>query len=187
MGGDTRYVREQVDASVFLPLFKRFLVAAVDVSVGALKPLGDQTNVSLSDRFFNQMRGYAIVGDHDTETLEAHGGNVKTNVTARIILRIAALDRFLKSISSSLNIHFHTFANAAQVSNMDLNNTDYKQQAESWLKTLQASYGIGFVLSLFFGRFEFNYSQPYIVQGSTISDSHRKNFNQFGIHFAYNL
>jgi outer membrane protein assembly factor BamA len=173
-----------MDADIFVPLFKQFLVAAVNVSIGAVKPIGGETTVSLSDRFFEQVRGYKVVGAFDSETLEQHGGNVKASATARLILRSAAIERFLNNISSPLKMHAHAFVNAGNVAQVDFDK-DYAKTAQDFLQGLQASYGIGIVLGLFFGRFEFNYSIPIDIRGVTTAQN--KYFNNFGIHFVYNF
>jgi outer membrane protein assembly factor BamA len=183
-GGDAKFIRGQVDADVFIPLFKQFLVAAVNVSIGAVKPIGGETTVSLSDRLFEQVRGYKVVGAFDPDTLEQHGGNLKAAATARLIFRSAPVERFLNNLSSPVKMHIHAFANAGNVAKVDFDQ-DYKKTAQEFMEGLQASYGIGFVLGLFFGRFEFNYSIPIDIRG--ITTAQKKHFSNFGMHFVYNF
>jgi len=184
LGGDVHHLSGKVDFSAYKPLLKKFLIAAVDLSMGHIIPTSSQesSSISITDRLFERVRGYRCVGDFEKNSLEQKGGNFAMSACAKLILKNKVVDDLLASC-----LRAHLFINAGNVVNLDGDaskryNEDVVRQ---FIQDAQASFGVGFLLGLGGFKVELNYAVPYYLTKDSFPGDHQKHFSKFGIHVSF--
>ncbi|MFW5834597.1 MAG: outer membrane protein assembly factor BamA [Pseudomonadota bacterium] len=115
LGGDRTFIRHELTASYYQPLWRDDVVANIRFLGGHVTGIGD--DVKLTNRFFvggNDFRGFAVagIGPRDRETGDALGGNLYYVGTAEL--------RFPLGLPQDLGFFGRAFVDAGALTDIDV-------------------------------------------------------------------
>ena len=155
VGGDVDYLRNEIGATKYWPIYEKDVVLSTDVDAGNIFNYtgGD---VRINDRFFlggSSLRGFkpAGIGPRDSVTDDALGGKLYTKTTTEL--------RFPLGLPEDLGVSGVSFVDAGTLVNSESKGSNV-QDDSAW----RAAGGLGLAWRSPFGPVRIDYAVPFAKQ-----------------------
>ncbi|MDJ1257737.1 MAG: outer membrane protein assembly factor BamA [Candidatus Midichloria sp.] len=155
LGGDTHYIKHQVIADMFFPLYKKSIVLNLSARAAAIRGLGNK-RVRLMDNLYleqDYLRGFEPNGisPRDRKTGNPIGAKNYCSGTAEI--------SFPLGLPEEIGLNGVAFIDAASMFDYDLNPAITDAQVDQ-SSNIRSAYGVGIVWRSPFGKIKLNYGIP---------------------------
>ena len=155
LGGDTHYIKHQVIADMFFPLYKKSIVLNLSARAAAIRGLGNK-RVRLMDNLYlaqDYLRGFEPNGisPRDRKTGNSIGAKNYCSGTAEI--------SFPLGLPEEIGLNGVAFIDAASMFDYDLNPAIIDAEVDQ-SSNIRSAYGVGIVWRSPFGKIKLNYGIP---------------------------
>lgn len=165
LGGDSRYVRPELGAGYYYPLYENW-VLGLTTEAGYIAKIGE--DIRITDRFFiggNSLRGFktAGIGPRDIATDDALGGNIYATGSAEL--------KFPLGLPDELGIAGAVFTDVGTLTQTDDSGPTVRDAG-----TIRASVGFGVSWRSPFGPIRVDIAAPIAKEAEDETESFRFNF-----------
>jgi outer membrane protein insertion porin family len=165
LGGDDRFLRQEVQAEYYIPVAKQWTFATYGAAGNIF---GLDQNVRINQRFFTggqEVRGFANAGfgPRDVTTDDALGANNYYAVTAEL--------RFPLGLPDDLGVSGAIFSDAGSSWDLDSSGASIRDD-----NTLRASFGAGIAWSSPFGPIRIDFAKAFLKESYDETEIIRFNF-----------
>lgn len=155
LGGDTYYIKHQIIADMFFPLYKKNIVLNLSARAASIRGLGSN-RVRLMDNLHleqDYLRGFEPDGisPRNRKTGNSIGGKNYCSGTAEIV--------FPLGLPEEIGLNGVAFIDAASMFDYDLNPSVTSAKVDQ-SSNIRSAYGVGVVWRSPFGKIKLNYGIP---------------------------